>query len=103
MNINRYWADLLVEELVRCGISFFCLAPGSRSTPLVQAVAAHPEADYLMHFDERGTAFGALGYGKATGQPAAWITTSGTALANDDVARDHVLATIFLGAKVFRI
>ncbi len=35
-----------------------------------------------MHFDERATAFMALGFGRATGRPAAWITTSGTALAN---------------------
>lgn len=32
--------------------------------------------------DERATAFMALGYGRATGNAAAWITTSGTALAN---------------------
>lgn len=79
---NRLWADLLVEELVRCGVGLFCLAPGSRSTPLVQAVAANPEARHLMHFDERGTAFAALGYARATGRPAAWVTTSGTAVAN---------------------
>ena len=81
-NINRVWADLMVEELVRSGIDFFCIAPGSRSTPLTTAVAAHPKARHLVHFDERGTAFCALGYGRATRRPAVWITTSGTALAN---------------------
>ncbi len=81
-NLNHLWADLLVEELVRCGVDFFCLAPGSRSTPLTTAVARHPTARHVMHFDERGTAFFALGYGRATGRPAAWITTSGTAVAN---------------------
>ncbi len=81
-NLNRLWADLIVEELVRCGVDFFCLASGSRSTPLVTAVAAHPRARHVMHYDERGTAFFALGYGRATRRPAAWITTSGTALAN---------------------
>lgn len=81
-NINRVWADLMVEELVRNGIDFFCVAPGSRSTPLTTAVAAHPKARHLVHFDERGTAFCALGYGRATRRPAVWITTSGTALAN---------------------
>ncbi len=35
-----------------------------------------------MHFDERGTAFCALGFARATRRPAAWITTSGTAVAN---------------------
>jgi 2-succinyl-5-enolpyruvyl-6-hydroxy-3-cyclohexene-1-carboxylate synthase len=79
---NRLWADLIVEELLRCGVDFFCVAPGSRSTPLVAALAANEKARNLIHFDERGTAFAALGYARATGRPAAWITTSGTAVAN---------------------
>ena len=79
---NRLWADLIVEELVRCGVDFFCVAPGSRSTPLVAALANNERARSLVHFDERGTAFAALGYARATGLPAAWITTSGTAVAN---------------------
>jgi 2-succinyl-5-enolpyruvyl-6-hydroxy-3-cyclohexene-1-carboxylate synthase len=79
---NRLWANLVVEELVRCGVDFFCVAPGSRSTPLVAALAANDRAHSLVHFDERGTAFAALGYARATGRPAAWITTSGTAVAN---------------------
>ncbi len=79
---NRLWADLIVEELVRLGVELFCVAPGSRSTPLVAALAANGRAGSLVHFDERGTAFAALGYARATGLPAAWITTSGTAVAN---------------------
>ena len=79
---NRLWAKLVVEELVRNGVDFFCVAPGSRSTPLVAALSENPRAKPLVHFDERGTAFAALGYARATGRPAAWITTSGTAVAN---------------------
>ena len=79
---NRLWAYLIVEELLRCGVGLFCVAPGSRSTPLVAALAANERAESLVHFDERGTAFAALGYARATGRPAAWITTSGTAVAN---------------------
>ena len=81
-NINQLWARLIVEELVRLGITHFFVAPGSRSTPIIAAAALHPDAEVLMHFDERGTAFAALGYGRATGRPAVWITTSGTAVAN---------------------
>lgn len=81
-NRNHLWANLIIEECVRCGVGLFCIAPGSRSTPLTTAVARHPHARHLVHFDERGTAFAALGYARATGKPAAWITTSGTALAN---------------------
>ena len=79
---NRLWGRLLVEELLRCGVGLFCVAPGSRSTPLVAAIAEHPRARALVHYDERGTAFAALGYARATGRPAAWVTTSGTAVAN---------------------
>lgn len=81
-NLNHLWAQLLVEELVRCGVDVFFLAPGSRSTPLTTAVAQHPEVRTVMHYDERGTAFAALGYGRVTGRPAGWVTTSGTAVAN---------------------
>ena len=79
---NRLWAKLVVEELVRNGVDFFCVAPGSRSTPLVAAVSENPKVKPMIHYDERGTAFAALGYARATGRPAAWITTSGTAVAN---------------------
>ncbi len=81
-NRNLLWAGLLIEELVRNGVDHFFLAPGSRSSPLTAAVALHPKAQRVMHFDERGTAFAALGYARAAGRPAAWITTSGTAVAN---------------------
>ena len=80
--LNRLWADLIVEELLRSGVGLFCVAPGSRSTPLVASLAANPKARSLIHFDERGTAFAALGYARATERPAAWVTTSGTAVAN---------------------
>ncbi|MEZ4703218.1 MAG: 2-succinyl-5-enolpyruvyl-6-hydroxy-3-cyclohexene-1-carboxylic-acid synthase [Rhodothermales bacterium] len=81
-NINQFWAYLVVEELVRCGVDHFFLAPGSRSTPLVVAIAEHPRATHTIHYDERGTSFAALGYARATGRPACWVTTSGSALAN---------------------
>jgi len=81
-NVQYLWAKLIVEELLRSGAGHFFLAPGSRSTPLALAVARNRRARYHVHFDERGTAFAALGYGRATGKPAVWITTSGTAVAN---------------------
>ena len=81
-NVNHLWGALLIEELVRNGIDTFCIAPGSRGTPLVVAVARNVRARSIVHYDERGAAFHALGYGRATGAPAAVITTSGSALAN---------------------
>ncbi len=81
-NLNQLWASLLVEELVRNGVDTFCVAPGSRSTPLVVAVARNGRARSIVHYDERGAAFHALGCGRASGTPAAVVTTSGSALAN---------------------
>ncbi|HUF10596.1 MAG TPA: 2-succinyl-5-enolpyruvyl-6-hydroxy-3-cyclohexene-1-carboxylic-acid synthase [Rhodothermales bacterium] len=94
-NINRLWADLIVEELVRNGVRHFFLAPGSRSSPLVVAIAQHSMTEATIHFDERGAAFAALGCGRGSGSPAAWITTSGTAAANGlpavvEAAQSHV-------------
>jgi len=82
MGLNRIWSGLVIEELVRCGVTTLCISPGSRSTPLVIAAAEHTRARTLVHTDERGAAFWAMGYAKATGRPAALICTSGTAVAN---------------------
>lgn len=81
-NLNSLWAKLLIDELVRCGVTQFCIAPGSRSTPLVAAAARNKRVRITVHTDERGAGFFAVGYGRATGRPAAVITTSGTAVAN---------------------
>jgi len=82
LNINYLWAALLIEELVRNGVEYFCISPGSRSAPLTMAAAAHPKSITFVHFDERGTGFHALGYISAAKRPCAVITTSGTAVAN---------------------
>ncbi|KAI8463273.1 MAG: thiamine diphosphate-binding protein, partial [Monoraphidium minutum] len=60
----------------------FCVAPGSRSSPLALAAARHPRAQLNVCIDERSLAFWALGYGRAAGGPAAVVTSSGTAVAN---------------------
>ncbi|MCC6145036.1 MAG: 2-succinyl-5-enolpyruvyl-6-hydroxy-3-cyclohexene-1-carboxylic-acid synthase [Candidatus Hydrogenedentes bacterium] len=81
-NLNHLWSSLIVEELVRGGVCAFFLSPGSRSSALTVAVARHGHARHVMHFDERGAAFHALGWAKATGRPAVLIATSGSAVAN---------------------
>lgn len=81
-NINMLWGSLIVEELRRNGIDYFCLSPGSRSTPLAVGVARNPKVQSAIIYDERAAAFHALGYARATGKPAALICTSGTAAAN---------------------
>lgn len=81
-SLNAFWAFLMIEELVRNDVTQFFVAPGSRSTPLTVAIARHPEAQAILHYDERSLAYAALGYARATGKPAVWVTTSGTAVAN---------------------
>ncbi len=76
------WARAFADELARCGVQDVVVAPGSRSTPLVMAFAQDGRFRMRVHLDERSGAFFALGIAKASGSPAAIITTSGTATAN---------------------
>lgn len=81
-NINSLWGSLIVEELIRNGVDYFIISVGSRSTPITVAVARNPRAKKIVCFDERAAAFHALGYARATGNPAVLISTSGSAAAN---------------------
>ncbi|GAB4181655.1 MAG: 2-succinyl-5-enolpyruvyl-6-hydroxy-3-cyclohexene-1-carboxylic-acid synthase [Calditrichia bacterium] len=80
--ILALWGYGIMEELRRNGITKVIISPGSRSTPLVIAAARHPEIETVIAYDERGAAYYALGYARATGKPAVLISTSGTAVAN---------------------
>ncbi len=75
------FAATLVDEWVRGGVTRAVVCPGSRSTPLVLALAAHPSIDLRVRLDERSAGFTALGIGWASGRPAVVVTTSGTAAA----------------------
>jgi len=86
-NVNVAWASTFVEELIRSGVTMFYVCPGSRSTPLVVAVARAARqyigiVKAISVHDERSAGFRALGYGRSTGRPCAVITSSGTAVAN---------------------
>lgn len=75
----------LLDSLVRSGLRQALIAPGSRSAPLAYALAALDRAGVVrshVRVDERTAAFTALGMAKASGQPVAVITTSGTAVGN---------------------
>lgn len=81
-NLNSLWSSLLIAELIRNGVDYFCLAPGSRSSPLVMAVGLNKRAKSFIHYDERGAGFHAVGFVSASNRPAVLISTSGTAAAN---------------------
>ena len=75
-NANEAWATVVIGELARCGVDFFCVAPGSRSTPLALAAERHATAKTVVCVDERSLGFYALGVGKGSGRPAAVITAA---------------------------
>ena len=75
-------ASLVIRTLLEQGVQDFCLAPGSRSTPLMLAISKLPKAQVHVHFDERGLGFFALGLAKASKRPVAILVTSGTAVIN---------------------
>ena len=103
-NINVVWATLVVEELVRLGLTvkflhillrtfvhlvlmwspwqYFCIAPGSRSSPLAISASTHRLTTCISCFDERSMAFHAVGYARGSSRPAVVITSSGTAVSN---------------------
>ncbi|UJF19949.1 2-succinyl-5-enolpyruvyl-6-hydroxy-3-cyclohexene-1-carboxylic-acid synthase [Vibrio sp. SS-MA-C1-2] len=81
-SLNRLWAKLTLEVLVRQGVSDICIAPGSRSTPLTLEAQQQQKLTIHTHFDERGLGFFALGLAKRTQRPVAIVVTSGTAVAN---------------------
>lgn len=104
-NINTLWASLIIEECSRLGLTvrlhddticqlfrlhlsnlfvlqYFCVAPGSRSSPLAIAASAHSLTTCIVCYDERSLAFHAVGYAKGSRKPAVVITSSGTAVSN---------------------
>jgi len=81
-NTNALWCSVLVEALVRCGVTQAVVSPGSRSTPLTMALARHPGVEAVPVLDERSAGFFALGLAKQKGRPVVLVCTSGTAGAN---------------------
>ncbi|MFD2090121.1 2-succinyl-5-enolpyruvyl-6-hydroxy-3-cyclohexene-1-carboxylic-acid synthase [Blastococcus deserti] len=85
MNPATAFARVLVDELLRGGVTDAVLAPGSRSAPVALALASAERAGRLrlhVRIDERTAAFLALGLAKASSRPVPVLTTSGTAAAH---------------------
>ncbi len=84
-NPSTAFARVLVDELVRGGVTDAVVCPGSRSAPVAVALHQAELAGRLrlhVRIDERTAAFLALGLAKASGVPVPVLTTSGTATAH---------------------
>ncbi|HVL83880.1 MAG TPA: 2-succinyl-5-enolpyruvyl-6-hydroxy-3-cyclohexene-1-carboxylic-acid synthase [Pseudonocardia sp.] len=85
MNPSTAQATVIVDELVRCGVTDAVLCPGSRNAPLAFALAAADTRRALrlhVRIDERTAGFLALGLARRSGRPVPVCSTSGTAVAN---------------------
>ena len=76
------WADVIAAALVEAGVTTCVVSPGSRSTPLVAALARDGRLELPVVIDERAAAFFALGLARASGAPVALACTSGSAAAH---------------------
>jgi 2-succinyl-5-enolpyruvyl-6-hydroxy-3-cyclohexene-1-carboxylate synthase len=81
INRNIIWAETFIGQLVRLGVRYACISPGSRSTPIALACAGAKELRSFVHIDERSGGFFALGIAKNLHQPVLLVCTSGTAAA----------------------
>lgn len=81
-DVTATFCATLVDEWVALGVRTAFAAPGSRSTPMLLALADDVRLRLEMFHDERSAAFAALGVGKTGGPPALLLCTSGTAAAN---------------------
>ncbi|MDR1866475.1 MAG: 2-succinyl-5-enolpyruvyl-6-hydroxy-3-cyclohexene-1-carboxylic-acid synthase [Bacteroidales bacterium] len=85
--MNASYSDLesvrlLVDLLERRGVRHVVLSPGSRNAPLLVSVARSPILTHHVVADERAAAFFALGMARQSGNIAAMVSTSGTAVLN---------------------
>jgi 2-succinyl-5-enolpyruvyl-6-hydroxy-3-cyclohexene-1-carboxylate synthase len=82
VDLNTSFAVTLVDEWARAGVTHAVVAPGSRNTPLVLALARDDRITVDVMLDERSAAFRALGIALAIQKPTVVCCTSGTAAAN---------------------
>ncbi|MBO0747784.1 MAG: hypothetical protein J2O47_05520, partial [Acidimicrobiaceae bacterium] len=78
-DVQAAFCAVLVDEWVRSGVTDAVVAPGSRSTPVLAALAEDGRIRLHVVLDERSAGFVALGLGLVTRRVAPVVTTSGTA------------------------
>lgn len=85
MSLSYACAVRILAQLAAQGVGEVVVCPGSRSAPLALAAFEADRRGLLrlhVRTDERSAGFLALGLAKASGRPAAVVTTSGTAVGN---------------------
>lgn len=78
---NLALARKALSFLEKSRVKTLIVCAGARNAPIVKSLDQFKNFEVLYFFDERAAGFFALGRAKATGSPAAVITTSGTAVA----------------------
>lgn len=78
-NAGRAFGLVVVDQLVRNGVRYAVIAPGSRSTPIALALLENSHITVHVRIDERSAAYLALGIAKASGDIVPLLCTSGTA------------------------
>ncbi len=78
---NARMVQNTLDWLWQQGVRDICLCPGGRNSPFVLALEKNPALTLYSGFDERATAFYALGLTQKHQRPVAIIVTSGTAVA----------------------
>jgi 2-succinyl-5-enolpyruvyl-6-hydroxy-3-cyclohexene-1-carboxylate synthase len=85
VNPSTAQATVIVDELIRCGVTEAVLSPGSRNAPLSLALHDADVAGRLrlhVRIDERSAGFLALGLALRSQRAVPVVCTSGTAAAN---------------------
>jgi 2-succinyl-5-enolpyruvyl-6-hydroxy-3-cyclohexene-1-carboxylate synthase len=77
--IQTLWTEVLATALADAGVSVCVVSPGSRSTPLVTALARCKRFELPVIVDERAAGFFALAAARSSDRPVALVCTSGSA------------------------
>lgn len=70
-----------IQKLIDYGVREFVVCPGSRNQPFLNVLLNEPKLKKWYGFEERSSAFFALGRIRQTRRPVAIVVTSGTAVA----------------------
>ena len=82
MDTQIFSARETLDLLLKYGVEYAVLSPGSRNAPLLIGAEARKKLKKIITTDERTAAFIALGLAKATQRPVALCCTSGSAVYN---------------------